>query len=388
MIHFYANQRSAMCLSQDKITTGSVGIPVEFGFSSDWDELCKVAVFRGSGRSADVILSGTSCVVPPEVLSEAGGMLCVGVYGTDGEEIVIPTVFAEAGPILLGAEPSGAEPTPETQTLAQQILAALEEAKAIAQSVRDDADNGVFDGPAGPQGPQGPAGQPVDATLTQQGQAADAKAAGDALAAKYVKPAGGIPASDIASGVIPTVPTLVSELQNDAGYATSVDVYMAVDESVFKPFVLMTLQNGTLSIDLSTFVSSLFVNGGTAQTLNALANIFGRGLAMEFILPSVYLGGSSADDGVSFHIVKINAENLRLTLAATLDNTLYWADMAPTSETSMSGTLHSATIPSVPSDVGAVAVSQGVANAGKFLAVNSSGNVEPVTMTSWQGGSF
>lgn len=36
----------------------------------------------------------------------------------------------------------------------------------------------------------------------------------------YVKPAGGIPASDIASGVIPSVPTNVSAFANDAGYLT------------------------------------------------------------------------------------------------------------------------------------------------------------------------
>lgn len=34
----------------------------------------------------------------------------------------------------------------------------------------------------------------------------------------YVKPAGGIPKSDLAAGVIPTVPTKVSAFQNDAGY--------------------------------------------------------------------------------------------------------------------------------------------------------------------------
>ena len=34
----------------------------------------------------------------------------------------------------------------------------------------------------------------------------------------YTKPSGGIPASDLAPGVIPTVPTKTSELQNDSGF--------------------------------------------------------------------------------------------------------------------------------------------------------------------------
>ncbi len=40
------------------------------------------------------------------------------------------------------------------------------------------------------------------------------------------------------------------------------------------------------------------------------------------------------------------------------------------------------------SDVNAVASNQGTGNAGKFLVVNSSGIVEPVEMTAWQGGSY
>lgn len=36
----------------------------------------------------------------------------------------------------------------------------------------------------------------------------------------YVKPATGIPASDLAAGVIPTVPTKTSELTNDSGFLT------------------------------------------------------------------------------------------------------------------------------------------------------------------------
>lgn len=40
------------------------------------------------------------------------------------------------------------------------------------------------------------------------------------------------------------------------------------------------------------------------------------------------------------------------------------------------------------SDIGAVAVAQGVGHAGEFLVVNSSGNVTTVTMTAWSAGSY
>lgn len=44
-------------------------------------------------------------------------------------------------------------------------------------------------------------------------------------------------------------------------------------------------------------------------------------------------------------------------------------------------------MPSV-SDVGAVAVAQGVGHAGEFVVVGSDGNITTVTMTAWSGGSY
>lgn len=37
---------------------------------------------------------------------------------------------------------------------------------------------------------------------------------------------------------------------------------------------------------------------------------------------------------------------------------------------------------------GKVSVSQGAENAGKFLIVGSDGNITPVAMSAWQGGSY
>lgn len=46
------------------------------------------------------------------------------------------------------------------------------------------------------------------------------------------------------------------------------------------------------------------------------------------------------------------------------------------------------TIPTTASDVGAVAVAQGVGHAGEFLVVGSDGDVTTVTLSTWQGGSY
>ena len=151
--------RKAVICNADLLTSGSAGIEVAFRFSSDWDGLGKIAVFKGSGVSVDVVLTDTTCVIPAETLTQSGLNLYVGVYGTDGTgNIIIPTIWANAGLIRAGTEPGGTTPIEPTPTVVDQILAAATEAVEIAQSVRDDADSGEFDGATGPQGERGPQG--------------------------------------------------------------------------------------------------------------------------------------------------------------------------------------------------------------------------------------
>ena len=134
MIQFHANRRSAFCVSDDRLTTGSVGLETVFRFSEEWKAApARVAVFRGSGRSVDVLLTGERCSVPPEVLTEAGGVLSIGVYGTDGNgTVVIPTVYDEVGSIERGTAPSGIEPEEQTQPLIDQLLTAAQAARSSA----------------------------------------------------------------------------------------------------------------------------------------------------------------------------------------------------------------------------------------------------------------
>ena len=127
MIIFNATARRATCLTDDPITTGSVGIPVHFAFSNDWEGLTKIAVFRAGEVSVDVLLSENACTVPPEVLEKSGEDLIIGLYGTSGDgTTVIPTVYACAGCIFRGTEPSGVDPAPQTPSLIDQLVAAVE----------------------------------------------------------------------------------------------------------------------------------------------------------------------------------------------------------------------------------------------------------------------
>lgn len=159
MITFTATGRSAAYASDDLLTSGSVGIPVTLELSSDFAGLSCVAVFRGSGVTVDVALTGSSCTVPHEVLASACGVLEIGIYARDAAgTVVIPTIWAAGLPIQTGAAPSGvdpAEPTPDWTAQVQQIAT---EALETANSVRADADAGEFDGPPGQEGPPGPQG--------------------------------------------------------------------------------------------------------------------------------------------------------------------------------------------------------------------------------------
>lgn len=132
------------------VTSGSVNVYlVQFAFSADWDGLDKTAVFRAGDTKISVVLDATNrCQIPWEVLENRGRPLEAGVYGTKNGTVVLPTIWATLGTIKEGASP-GENTQPPTPDVYSQILAAASKAEQIAQSVRDDADSGAFDGPPG-----------------------------------------------------------------------------------------------------------------------------------------------------------------------------------------------------------------------------------------------
>lgn len=139
MITITANARDATYISDDLITSGSVGIPAQFLLSDDFDGLSNIAVFVGSGVSFDVALpSSGECVVPHEVVAQPGGYLKIGVYGRNAEgTIVIPTVWAMERMILQGTVPSGVDPSEPTPDWTAQVQQMATEALEIAQNVED-----------------------------------------------------------------------------------------------------------------------------------------------------------------------------------------------------------------------------------------------------------
>ena len=139
-----------VCLNveaRETVTSGSVNVyEAQFKFSADWEGLDRTAVFAAGEEQVSVVLgSSNTCTIPWEALQSPRRELRAGVYGTKGGEVVLPTVWASLGTIREGCSP-GEEAQPPTPDVYGQILAAAMQAEETAQSVRDDADAGKFDG--------------------------------------------------------------------------------------------------------------------------------------------------------------------------------------------------------------------------------------------------
>ena len=91
-----------------RIISGTVGMPVEFSFDSQWDGLNKVAVFWAGDVTRTLYITDVNGTVPWEVLAKPGVWLSVGVHGTsDDGSVVIPTIWANVSAIQPGVTLSG-----------------------------------------------------------------------------------------------------------------------------------------------------------------------------------------------------------------------------------------------------------------------------------------
>lgn len=153
---------AAITVAQNELlTTGMVqAVPVRFCFSPQWAALDRIAVFTAGTVSVSCLLGeDNQCFIPWECLTRAGEYLRVGVYGTRGEEMVLPTVSCLLGPICTGTQPEENTPTEATPTLVQSLLTKAEAAVSAADALRADADAGLFNGRDGKDGTNGKDGK-------------------------------------------------------------------------------------------------------------------------------------------------------------------------------------------------------------------------------------
>lgn len=170
------------------IPAGLVGATVTFDFSDPkWDNLSKTAVFRGN-VTRDVIMSDNVVKVPPETVETPGGRLLIGVYGVDGDNnIVIPTLWTDIGPIRPAADPSGdpsVDPSlPVWAQLAQEIEKLKSEVPDAPGTPGQDGEDGGYYTPSltqpddntlefhfTPSKPDMPTVDPVQVELPESGE--------------------------------------------------------------------------------------------------------------------------------------------------------------------------------------------------------------------------
>lgn len=135
------------------IPAGLVGATITFEFADPkWNGLSRTAVFKGN-VTRDVIMDGDVVRVPPETVATDGGRLMIGVYGVDGEEnIVIPTLWTDIGPIMPAADPSGDPGTDPDLPIWAQLQSRVE---ALESDAPSDPDSPGTPGQPGEDGEDG-----------------------------------------------------------------------------------------------------------------------------------------------------------------------------------------------------------------------------------------
>lgn len=120
----YADKNKLLVRKRGPLTSGSAGVYlVRFEFSPDWDGLSRTAVFQADGEPARMLLDESgACGIPREVLVKPGVRLKAGVYGVQGGEIVLPTIWADLGEILRGVTMPDGGTYPPTPELWEQAL--------------------------------------------------------------------------------------------------------------------------------------------------------------------------------------------------------------------------------------------------------------------------
>lgn len=147
-------------LQRDYLTSGSVEIQtVDFIFSPEWDSFTKEVIFKlnnGETNPKGIVPDDSGYyIIPWELLNKPGFELLVGVYGTKGTQ-VMTTEYISLGRVHKGTNDSAEDPDPPpTPDIYRQLINLTGEALEEVKKLRQDAENGEFDGPPGPQGPPG-----------------------------------------------------------------------------------------------------------------------------------------------------------------------------------------------------------------------------------------
>lgn len=165
MLEIKVQDKSITTVQKSVFIRGTVGEKVAISCDDEWGDRLKTVVFKRLDPCAEPIVnyigavSKTEVVIPHEILQESG-KFHIGLYSVMGAETT-PTFWSEVFEIEYGTDTDGVAPQPPTPSEYSQLIQLAEETKEIANSVREDADIGVFNGADGKDGINGKDGTSV-----------------------------------------------------------------------------------------------------------------------------------------------------------------------------------------------------------------------------------
>lgn len=122
-----------------RITSGTVGLPVEFTFDSAWEGLSKTAVFRAGCIQKNEEKLKAETIVPWEVLEKPNVWLSIGVFGVNEDgSVAIPTTWANVCPIHVGVNPDGDPSADPTLPVWQKLLDEVDKLFQSVTGLQDD----------------------------------------------------------------------------------------------------------------------------------------------------------------------------------------------------------------------------------------------------------
>ena len=133
-------------------------------FPKSWNGYTKTAVFRNGETTVSVVLDKSSelctgeneCYIPYEVIKAP--QFTVSVFGVSGESRA--TTQQASIKVTESGYGTGDTPSEPTPSQYEQLVSIANATKQVVQSVRTDADNGVFKGDKGEKGDKGDKGDP------------------------------------------------------------------------------------------------------------------------------------------------------------------------------------------------------------------------------------
>lgn len=125
MFKLFVSKRKIYVNETDLLVSDSRRVyPCEFRFSKDWADYEKIVRFRAGKEVHEILLSADhKCDIPWEVLLKHNLTLECGVYGLQGEDIILNTTWKDLGIIHEGAYNVDASPPKDpTPDVYQQII--------------------------------------------------------------------------------------------------------------------------------------------------------------------------------------------------------------------------------------------------------------------------